>query len=146
MPHNHHRLTMKNVASATSEVNTYGFKRHAKATPNTNLKYDPSEHKSKLSQRAVEDGVYLAESGTMSGERTKKDYNNNTPVRWNPKEDFVEETSGYTEDGGAFTGGREKVKAGKKTDYAVTQRKSSKKSGDPNPHPIRFRKKTVRFD
>ncbi len=146
MPHKHHRLTMKNIASATAEVNNYGFKRQSKPTP-TNLKYDPSERKGKLSQRAVEDGVYLAESGDMAGERSKKDYNNNAPVRWNPKEDFVEETSGFTEQSGAFMGGREKTKAGKKSEYAVTQRKpSSKKNNDPNPHPIRFRKKIVRFD
>lgn len=137
-----HRLTVKNVGSGISHTNNYGHKRRTPIT-HADFKHDKTPHMARLNRRAVEEGVYEAESGNMSGYRTQKNYNGNAPVRWNPKEDFVEETSGFTEQAGGFMGGKNKVKAGKKKDYARASGKTD--SDNPNPHPIVFKKKSVRF-
>ena len=137
-----HRLTMKNVASAIASTNHFGHKR-VPPTMHANFKHDNRQHTAKLSHHAVEDGVYEAESSDMSGHRTAKKYNGNTTVRWDPKTDFVEETSGYTEQSGAFMGGSKHAKAGKKSDYAQASGKTN--NSNPNPHPIAFKKKSVRF-
>ena len=119
--HGRHRL---------EQHNTHTRKHHLK-TRNPKMK-----NLSKLNPRAVEDAEFGANSVDRRGLRDKLEYRGKAPVRWMPEKDYRPDMSGYTDDRGAFQGGRDGVKKGGKKDYAQAFGVSGKK-GEINPFPIK---------
>jgi hypothetical protein len=111
------KIQLKNINHGFKMQNLCGFHRSpGNDAGKVKMGYEKTA-KSKLSRETVEDCVFAAENTDRRGKRSKLEFRNNSPVRWNPTKDFRKEDSGDSQ-GGAFKSGRDGNKAGGRRDYA----------------------------
>jgi len=123
--HGRHRLEQHNVYSRKQSLKTKNHK---------------IKNVSKLNPRAVEDAEFDANNVDRRGLRSRKEFRGHAPVRWMPAKDYRPDMSGFTDDRGAFQGGRDGTKKGGKKDYSQAFGVSGKKD-EINPFPIKTRVK-----
>ena len=119
--HGRHRLEQHNVYTRKQSLKTRNPK---------------MKNMSKLNPRAVEDAEFGANTVDRRGLRSKMEFRGQTPVRWMPEKDYRPDMSGFTDDRGAFQGGRDGTKKGGKKDYSQAFGVSGKKD-QINPFPIK---------
>lgn len=98
---------------------------------------------SKISEEILENGVFSQNNPDRRGKKSSLEFRGHMPVRWNPTIDYNNEISGYTEKGGAFSGGSDGIKAGNKKDYSKPY--SGVDSKNITPHKVRLNKKVVKL-
>lgn len=98
---------------------------------------------SKISEEILENGVFSQNNPDRRGKKSSLEFRGHRPVRWNPTIDYNSEISGYTEKGGAFSGGSDGVKSGTKKDYSKPL--GGVDSKNITPHKVRLNKKVVKL-
>lgn len=136
------KINQGNLYSGIRKAEIYGrhrLEQYKMYEGSTSLKVKREGGSAKLNQKAVEDAEFGANNVDRRGLRNKLEFRGHLPVRWMPSKDFVKETSGYSDKGGAFKGGEDGNKMGGKKDYSQAFGVAGKK-GKINPFPIKVSK------
>lgn len=110
------KITLDNLKHGNKRAVYMGKHKKGLTDPLGNIKFKQEKKSNvKISQESVEIAEFEANNVDRRGNRSRLEFRGNHPFRWNPTSQF---NSGYTDDGGAYKGGRPGNKKGDKKDYA----------------------------